>query len=49
MALAGIELETGLGSFDNGKNGTDGSSSSPPGGSSDKKRRGRAQGPSAFD
>jgi len=43
MALAGIELESGLGSFD--------SSSSPPqgGSSGDKKRRGRAQGPPAFD
>ena len=48
MALAGIELEAGLGSFDSQqRNGGGGPGSPPP--SSDKKRRGRAQGPSAFD
>ena len=45
MALAGIELEAGLGSFDSQKDGPGGSS--PPSG--DRKRRGRAQGPSACD
>ena len=47
MALAGIELEAGLGSFDSRMDGPGGGSSPPQSG--DRKRRGRAQGPSAFD